>query len=111
MKLRSRVKFVDERLMLSYRSLEKGDSAERGLYNWLNNAFGALEENVFRGIQIQKRLVPKSYLKKYAVDNLWKFNLPQGWRLLYSIRSDDKIVVAVTLEWLSHKDYERRFGY
>lgn len=70
-----------------------------------------MEENAFCGIQIPKRLIPKTYLRKYGVDNLWKYDLPEGWRLLYSVRRDEIIVVSIILEWPPHKEYERRFGY
>lgn len=39
MRLRSRVKFVDERVKRAYYSLEKGDAAERELFKWLTRAF------------------------------------------------------------------------
>lgn len=111
MRLRSRVKFVDERVKRVYHSLEKGDAAERELFKRLTRAFSDLEENAFCGIQIQKGLIPKSYLKKYGADNLWKRDLPRGWRLLYSVRGNETVVISVILEWLPHKEYERRFGY
>ncbi|MFH1821231.1 MAG: hypothetical protein ABH852_02150 [Methanobacteriota archaeon] len=111
MRLRSRVKFVDERIMRAYYSLERSDEAERGLFKRLTRAFSDIEENAFCGIQIRKRLIPKMYLKKYGVDNLWKYDLPKSWRLLYSIRRDEIIVVSIILEWLPHKEYGQRFGY
>lgn len=111
MRLPSRVKFADEKVKRAYHSLEKGDAAERELFKRLNRAFGDLEENAFCGTQIPKRLIPKTYLKKYGVDNLWKYDLPKGWRLLYSVRRDEIIVVSIILEWLPHKEYERRFKY
>jgi len=111
MRPRSQVKFVDERVKRAYYSLEKGDAAERELFKWLTRAFSDLEGNAFCGIQVQKRLIPKSYLKEYGVDNLWKYDLPKGWRLLYSVRGNEIIVISIILEWLSHKEYERRLGY
>lgn len=111
MRLPSRVKFADEGVKRAYYSLEKVDTAERELFKRLTRAFSDLEENAFCGIQIQKRLIPRSYLKKYCVDNLWKYDLPKGWRLLYSVRRNEIIVISIILEWLPHKEYERRFGY
>ncbi len=111
MRLRSQVKFADEMIKRAYYSLEKGDAAERELFKQLTRAFSDLEGNAFCGIQIQKKLIPKSYLKKYGVDNLWKYDLPKGWRLLYSVRRNEIIVISIILEWLPHKEYERRFGY
>jgi len=39
-------------------------------------------------------------------------NLPDTWRLIYALKSPTKIeIISVILEWMSHKDYERRFKY
>jgi hypothetical protein len=70
-----------------------------------------LKENPFCGIAIPKRLIPKIYIRKYGINNLWKYNLPGAWRLLYSIAGNRVKIVAIILEWLSHKEYERRFKY
>ena len=59
-----------------------------------------LRENAFAGVQIPKRLIPRVYIKKYAVVNLWKYDLPRGWRL-----------ISAVLEWFPHHEYERRFKY
>lgn len=56
-------------------------------------------------------MIPDKYLKKYRIHNLWKYNLPNAWGLLYSVESDGIIVISVILEWVSHKNYERMFGY
>jgi len=59
----------------------------------------------------QKRLIPKLYIERYRINNLCKYDLPKGWRLLYSIAREEVLIVAIILEWLSHPEYERRFGY
>ena len=76
-----------------------------------NEAFDALALDAFCGIQIPKRLIPKSYITRYRIDNLWKYNFHKNWRLMYSVAGDGKNVIALILEWLPHKEYERRFGY
>ena len=40
-----------------------------------------------------------------------EYDLPNGWRLIYTIESDDLKIMNIILEWFSHKDYERRFNY
>lgn len=32
--------------------------------------------NPHRGTQVQKQLIPKEYVTRYGVTNLWKINLP-----------------------------------
>jgi len=109
--MKCKVVFPDKRLKESYEKLNISRSEEKELYNWLNRAFDDISKNAFCGIQVPKKLIPREYLAKYEIDNLWKYNLPNAWRLLYSVARDEIIVVAIVLEWLPHKEYERRFKY
>ena len=111
MKLPSKIKFCNERVKEVFLSLEKGPSGERKLYTWLVKAFEAIEKYAFSGIQVPKRLIPREYITRYCIHNLWKYNLPNAWRLLYSVEEQEIIVVSIVLEWLPHKEYERRFNY
>lgn len=111
MKLPSRIQFADEKIKMAFEELAGSGSQEKSLYQRLERAFRDIEENAFCGIQIPKRLIPKSYLAKKKVKNLWKYNLPDAWRLLYSIEHGKVYIVSIVLEWMSHKDYERRFKY
>ena len=71
-----------------------------------------LKLNVFAGESIQNDRIPKEYVQKYKIDNLWWYPLPNGWRLVYSIVTPSNIeILAVIIEYYNHKDYERRFGY
>ena len=81
------------------------------LYDWLSRAFEDIQKDAFCGIQIPKRLIPREYIKKYGIDNLWKYDMPKAWRLLYSVLGDKVIVISIIIEWLPHRKYEKRFGY
>ena len=109
MRIPSRITFVDEKLKETFEDV--GRLGNKELHGWLVRAFGQIEKNAFCGIQIPKRLIPKNYLQKYRIFNLWKYNLPRGWRLLYSIVGDQIIVISIILEWMDHKEYNRRFKY
>ena len=111
MKLPSKLKFTDSKIRQAFEKLSNGNTGERQLYDWLLRAFEDIEENAFCGIQIPTRLIPKVYLKKYGIKNLWKYNLPNAWRLLYSIENNRILVVSIVLEWMNHKNYKRRFNY
>ncbi len=106
MNLPSKIHFADESVKLAFESLN-----DDFIFKSLNKAFEDIEKNAFCGIQVPKRLIPKYYIDNYKIKNLWKYNLPCSWRLLYSIESDGIIVVSLILEWLSHKRYEQRFSY
>ena len=107
----SRVVFADAKLKDAFEALEHSKTEDQRLYKWLDRAFDDLAENAFCGIQIPKKLIPKKYIQQYGIDNLWKYNLPNAWRLLYSVARDEIIIISIILEWLSHKEYEKRFGY
>jgi len=109
--LPSKVKFFDEKLKNAFEVLQEGKDDRKRLYSALVKAFDDIEKNAFCGVQIPKRLIPKQYFNKYHIHNLWKYDLPKSWRLIYSVVSDEIIVFSVILEWLDHKDYEKRFNY
>lgn len=111
MKLPSNIRFVDEELKKAFYKLENGNDAEKKLFRAINKAIDKLEQNVFCGVQIPKKLIPKEYIKRYKLKNLWKCNLIEGWRLMYSVVNDEIVVISLIVEWLAHKDYEKRFKY
>jgi len=63
------------------------------------------------GIQIPKNLFPQKYLSKYAITNLWKINLFNYWRLIYTMRGDKIEVICVVLDLIDHPAYDKIFGY
>lgn len=109
--LPSETRFVDESIKNAFYKLENGDSSEKELFRFINQALNNIEENAFCGVQIPKKQIPKEYANKYGTANLWKYDLPNAWRLIYSIRSGKVIVMSIILEWMNHKEYERRFNY
>ena len=111
MKLLSKYRFADEKIKDAYYKLEHGDDQERELFKLIKQALENIEENAFCGIQIPKRLIPREYIQKDGITNLWKYDLPRGWRLMYAIAREEVIVVSLILEWFDHKEYERRFKY
>ena len=91
------------------KAFEKTKGTDKNLHKHLVIAFDDIQENAFCGIQIPKRLIPKKYRH---LDNLWKYNLPDAWRLIYTIKSPDKVeVISVLLDWMDHKNYERLFKF
>jgi len=106
-----KVVFVDENIKKAYEKLKYSTTEDKHLYQWLNHAFDDIKEEYTCGIFIPKKLIPDVYIKKYGIDNLWKYDLPSGWRLLYSVKAEEIIILTIILEWLPHKKYERRFNY
>ncbi len=111
MKISSTIRFAEKDIKVAFYKLEQGDDSERELFKLINQALDNIEENAFCGIQLPKKLIPAEYISKYGVKNLWKYDLPKGWRLIYSVVNDEIVVVSLVLEWFDHKEYERRFNY
>lgn len=104
----SQVVFISEELEKEYEELPEGDQIKKSI----KRAIEDLKQNAFWGIQIPKRLIPEEYIKRYNAKNLWKYDLPNGWRLIYTITNENEIeLISAILEWFDHKDYERRFQY
>lgn len=105
------VAFADESIKASYEKLAKGKYEDKKLHELISRALDDLKENPVVGIKIPKAIWPSEYLRKYGIDNLWKYDLPNGWRLIYTIKGTSIEVMSIVLEWFDHKNYERRFGY
>ncbi|MBI2629655.1 hypothetical protein HYW76_00995 [Candidatus Pacearchaeota archaeon] len=105
------LQFANNKVKEAFDKLASGAYEEKELKNYLERAFNDICKNPFCGIQIPKRLIPKEYIQKFGIKNVWKYNLPNAWRLIYSIESNKIFVISIVLEWLDHKEYERRFHY
>lgn len=105
---KNRVFFADKRLEEAFIAVGKRDPM---LHKWIAGAMKKLGSDPFSGVAIRKNMIPKFYGERRHIDNLWKLNLPGGWRLIYSIVKDEIGIMSIILEWLPHKKYERRFGY
>jgi len=103
------VKFGDEKLKESFENLKNVDNE---LYEQIDKATNEIRKNIFCGRNVKKKLIPRELVHKHGLDNLWIYNLRSGWRLIYSVTSPDKIqILAIVLDWMNHKDYERLFKF
>jgi len=56
-------------------------------------------------------LWPKEYIQNYNITNLWKYDFPNAWRLIYTLEANEVKIVSIILNWMNHKDYDRLFRY
>ena len=104
----SKVVFVSEKLEKAFESMPENEILKKHIKKAIEN----LKENAFSGTRIPKRLFPRDYVIKYNISNLWKYDLPDGWRFIYTLVSPNKVeILSVILEWFNHPEYERRFKY
>ncbi|TAJ45007.1 hypothetical protein [Methanofollis fontis] len=110
--MKAKVFFADEGIRDTFTALKASRlSEDQDLSALLDRAFDALSQNAFCGVQIPKRQIPKTYRRRHpSLNNLWKYNLTDSWRLIYTVASDGETIVVI-IEWMDHTAYERRFGY
>jgi len=105
------VGFVNQKLQDDYLKLKSGSTQDKELYNFIDRATDDLKKDPSCGIKIPKDRCPKGYIKKFGLTNLWKYDLPNAWRLIYTIAGNKVQILAIVLDWMTHKEYERRFNY
>ena len=77
----------------------------------INRVRDLLKQNPFAGDQVKKKLIPRKYILKYDIDNLWRIELADRWRLVYTITGYQLEIINFILEIFDHKDYNKVFGY
>ncbi len=106
--MEAKIIFADKKLKEEYESLEH--SAEFGwLYKALNRAFADIMDKPSIGVPLKKNRIPKDLARK-KIDNIWKYDLPSGWRLLYSLGREGITIIALVLEWCDHDGYQKRYS-
>jgi len=105
------VAFGTPKLEKEFDSLAKGKFQDKELHEFISRARQDIKKNPMCGTKIPKQVWPKEYIKNFGITNLWKYDLPNGWRLIYTIKEDEVVIINVVLEWFNHKEYEKRFCY
>jgi Txe/YoeB family toxin of Txe-Axe toxin-antitoxin module len=70
-----------------------------------------LKQNPFAGDQVKKRQIPGKYPLKYDVDNVWRIELADRWRLVYTITGNQVEIITFVMDIINHRDYDKIFGY
>lgn len=79
---------------------------------WLSDMEGVLKENMLAGETIKKGRIPSLYVKKYGVNNLYRYRHPEGYRSTYTIVHKEGLGLCPVISDLpSHSEYEKVFGY
>jgi len=70
-----------------------------------------LKNNPFYGEQIEKSKFPECYKKDYDITNLWRIDLANYWRLVYTVRSNEIEIICLILNIYDHEKYNKIFKY
>ena len=85
----------------------KGGTEEMQLLRSIKQKIEFIKSNPFYGDNIPKKLIPK----EYNVQNLWRVELSQFWRMLYTIKGDVIEVICFIVDILDHNEYNKKFKY
>ena len=81
------------------------------LLNAINRLFDIIVDNPFYGENAKKDLIPNEYRQKYDASNLFIADLPDYWRMIYTLESDEIEIIAFILDILDHPSYNKKFGF
>lgn len=86
---------------------------ERSILKAVNKKSELIKANPHYGDPISHGLIPKEFIEKYGITNLFRVELPNFWRMLYTLTNNDtKIeIVAFVLDISSHAGYDHKMGY
>ena len=90
---------------------DKENTEEMRLLRSIKQKIDFVKANPFYGDNISKTLIPKEYVVKYNAKNLWRVELINYWRMLYTIKGDQIEVICFVLDILNHEEYNKKFGY
>ena len=78
----------------------------------IRNAMKILKENCTAGEKIEHDRWPDCYVKKYQINNLWRYELLDGKRFIYTILgSANGFTVSIIEAFANHTSYDNRFDY
>ena len=85
----------------------KANSEEMRLLKSIKEKIEFIRQNPFYGDNIPKKLIPA----EYNVTNLWRVELTNFWRMLYTIKGDQIEIICFVLDIIDHKKYDKKFGF
>ena len=116
MKRKTRIVLLDE-ADDEYKSLNEavGQQAKEGKQNTeemqllrsIKQKVDFVKANPFYGDNVPKKFIQK----KYGVQNLWRVELTNYWRMLYPIKGDQVEIICFILDIMDHDKYNKVFGY
>ena len=86
---------------------------ERSILTAIDKKKDLITANPHYGEPISKKRIPRGYVVKYGITNLFRVELPNYWRMLYTLTNNDTQVeiIAFVLDIMDHPAYDKKFGY
>jgi len=110
-----RVILAPEAAEVYYNVINKASDSkqEEAILNAFLQKVELIKENVHYGQPIAKKLIPVEYKIKYGITNLFRVELPNFWRMLYTLTAGSSgiEIIVLVLDIINHKKYDKKFGY
>ncbi|MGA1847875.1 MAG: hypothetical protein ACMUHB_00920 [Thermoplasmatota archaeon] len=86
---------------------------ERSILNSITKKVDLVKANPHYGNPYSKKMIPEEYIEKYGITNLFRVELSNYWRMLYTLTDGGSVVeiIAFVLDIVDHKTYDKKFGY
>jgi len=86
---------------------------EQTILNAIDKKVTLIKANPHYGNPVSKKLIPQEYKDQFEISNLFRVELPNFWRMLYTLTNGDTNIeiIAFVLDIFDHKDYDKKFGY
>lgn len=85
---------------------------DRSILKSIDQKKDCIKANPQYGEPVPKYLIPRIYIVKYGVTNLFWVQLADFWRMLYTLTNDGQVeIIAFVLDIKNHPDYDRLMGY
>lgn len=86
------------------------DKHSRVLLNSIERTINFLKKNPQYGDPIRKEIIPENF-KKARIQNLYRVELSNYWRMLYTIEGNQIEIFCFVLSIIDHPTYNKLFGY
>lgn len=102
-----------EEVFLSLNKEAASSKIDSSILRAIQKKVELIRANIHYGIPVAKHLIPAEYKIKYGITNLFRVELPNYWRMLYTLTDGDATIeiVAFVLDIMNHKKYNKKFGY
>ena len=95
----------------SYIELKKrNDKEAQSILKSIERIREILRANPQYGNPMPKRLIPPELIKQ-GIQNLYRVELSNYWRMLYTIEGSNIEIFLFVLKIFNHKEYDKLFGY
>ncbi|MBN2251544.1 MAG: hypothetical protein JW724_05685 [Candidatus Altiarchaeota archaeon] len=100
----------------AYRYLNReaaSSKTERSILTSIQKKKDLIKDNPHYGDPVAKKLIPEEYRRKYGITNLFRVELSNYWRMLYTLTAGETQIeiIAFVLDITDHRTYDKKFGY